>query len=619
MNDGHQVLPRHAFTEPSDDPYEGIFRTGWETDGPVREPASTDEQENTIRLPKLLPAEPTPETASSRSAAKTSAAADSRAAKMPKRQQAKEPIDRRLRVSLGLTALSTILPGAGLLGANDRKIRIFGTTVVTLVLLTSLGLAISIMVSPERVVALAVKPTVLTLITVVVAAFAVFWVILITLTHLATRPTGLPRFRRAIGALAVMALSFAVAAPMAVAARYSYDQRLLVEKVFADETQVTSDSRPTLGEQHDPWAEIPRLNIMLLGGDSAANRDPIYGVRTDTIMVASIDTRTGDTVIIQIPRNVQYTPFPPGSELAEQFPNGFTGEGDSAAWFINALWLKMDDYPSLFEDQTYRGAEALKQGVQGITGLKIDYFVLLNIDGIQQLIDAMGGVTVNINSRLPIGGDTQGRRPSGYLEPGPNQHLNGYDAMWYARSRRSSDDYHRMARQSCLVKAMIDQANPQTMLTSYEAIAAASADMVLTDIPQQALDPLVGLSLKVKDAKVTRLVFSPGNNGYDYANPDFYEMRQAVRNAVGGKAGDDPFQGETTPGSQPTSQATTPADSQEPVITVSPAEQSADSTTPSDAQPDDSASPEQNTETTEPLVDGAQNVDDACAYHPQEE
>ena len=100
------------------------------------------------------------------------------------------------------------------------------------------------------------------------------------------------------------------------------------------------------------------------------------------------------------------------------------------------------------------------------------YFALVNIDGLQQLIDAMGGVKLNVNRKLPIGGDHQtGARPHGWLKPGPDQLLDGYNAMWYARSRFDSDDYARMARQSCLVNAVIKQANPTTLLTSYEGIA----------------------------------------------------------------------------------------------------------------------------------------------------
>ena len=499
--------------------------------------------------------------------------------------------------ALGRTALltlaSTILPGLGLLGARSRFAKVLGVVFPVALLCTIAWAGLSAFADIGDFAGFTVNPSELRILIIAVIATALVWVALIAGTHLVTRPKGWNWLHRGMGALLVAALSFGVAGSAALAARYAYDQQKLVNKVFAHEDDVKSTSRPTIdGKEKDPWKNTPRLNILLLGADSADARDAEEGLRADTIMVASIDTTTGATTIIQIPRNVQYTPFPEGSEMAEAFPRGFRGEGDSALWFINALWNRVDkDYPQLFEGQTFRGAEAMKQGVQGITGLKIDYFTLLNIDGVQRLIDAMGGVEVNINERLPIGGNTSGKRPTGWLEPGPDQHLGGYDAMWYARSRSDSSDYARMARQSCLVNAIIDQANPATMLSSYEAIAAASADMVMTDIPQQVLEPLVSLSLEVKDAKINRLVFSPGKNGYDYNDPDFETMIASVQDAI--KATE----------ASPSPTATSPATS----APAAPSE-----TLPETPEP----SPALSSSPAPTLVEGAQGVEDACAYNP---
>ena len=158
----------------------------------------------------------------------------------------------------------------------------------------------------------------------------------------------------------------------------------------ADAGEVVATRRPTLNtEGPDAWAGIPRVNILLLGADGDASRkDAVakYGIRTDTIMVASIDTATGDTTLVQIPRNVQFTPFPEGTEMNDEFPYGFRGdvEGD---FYVNSIWEHVEgSRPDLFADSTYRGAEALKQGVEGITGLPIDYFVKVNMDGFKDFI-----------------------------------------------------------------------------------------------------------------------------------------------------------------------------------------------------------------------------------------
>lgn len=511
-----------------------------------------------------------------------------------------EPPTRPLRTSLLLTIASALLPGSGLLGARPRLARIVGAITALIAVVVAAYVAYFALTDPASLATAAVKPAILTGVSTALIVAGLVWVALIAATQILTRPRRLPDRRRALGALLVTALAFGVTAPTAIGARYARDQMLLVDRVFTSgPDEVKSSSRPTLEGKEDPFEDIPRLNILLLGADGSASRaDAVeqYSVRTDTIMLASIDTATGDTTLIQIPRNLQYTPFPEGSEMAELFPDGFRGE-PAEEWFINSIWAHVElEYPDLFADSTYRGAEALKQGVEGVTGLKVDYFAMLDIDGIQQLIDAMGGVTVNINQRLAIGGNSQGKRPSGYLEPGPDQHLMGYEAMWYARSRLDYSDYDRMARQSCLVGAIIRQANPTTMLTRYEAIAAASSQMVVTDIPQRDLPVIVELALRVKDAPVTRLVYSPGKNGYSYNNPDFEAMRAAV---------DDAIQDDPSPSASPTNAPGT----------SSPAPASSASSEPTTSAESPSAGPSASATAAGELTDGAQDVGDACAWH----
>lgn len=510
----------------------------------------------------------------------------------------KDSLKRRtMRRSVMFTALSALVPGLGLTGARTGRTRLVGmVTAAAFVAALVLG-GIYALSNVGGVAAMAVDQSVLSVIRFILIALVIVWVTLIAGTHLATRPRTVSTRNKGLGAAVVAFLSFCIAAPLSVGAQYTLDAGRLVDSVFADEGDVNSTSRPSINSsEDDPWASIPRLNILLLGADNSAERnyDELgVGIRTDTIMLASIDTQTGNTTLIQIPRNLQYTPFPAGSEMDTAFPEGFTGAGSTSEWYVNTIWENVElNHPELFVGQTYRGAEALKQGVEGITGQRVDYFMMLDIDGLRELIDAMGGVTVNINQPLPMGSHTYCSETNQCLQPGPNQHLNGTHALWYGRSRSTTSDYDRMARQSCLVDAIIEQANPATMLRSFEGIAAASAQMVVTDIPEQVLQPLVTLSLRVKDARVTRVVFKPGVNGYDYNDPDFEAMRQAVTNGIRAT------NGESVPSPTPTivEPTTTPSESvsAEPSLT-----------------PSASESPT--------VVDGAQEVTDACAYNPPAE
>ena len=511
-------------------------------------------------------------------------------------------LDRSFRRCATLTIASTLLPGLGLAGARQRWAKILGVLLPIGFLGGLIWLAVRAVMNPEKAIGWITNTDFLFRALVVLIAAALGWACLIALTHLITRPKGLTTTKRAIGAGLVIALTFIVSAPLAVGARYTLSQLQLLGSITGDD--VTAGSRPNIDTNaENPWKDTPRLNILLLGADSTDTRikdaGGSYTPRTDTIMVASIDTTTGDTTLIQIPRNLEHTPFPEGSKLAQLFPRGFRGAGDEAEWYVNALWEKTvaGDHPDMVEalgtpTPTYPGAEVLKQGIEGITGLHMHYFALVNIDGLEQLINAMGGVRVNVNRKLPIGGDHQtGRRPHGWVQPGENQLLDGYNAMWYARSRFDSDDYDRMARQSCLVNAVIKQADPLTMLTRYEGIAQASSDMIMTDIPRNVLSPVTQLAVKVKDASVSRLAFVNGENGFVSANPDFTLTRTRVHDAI-------------TPPTH-TSEPTTNTPTETP------------NTTKPSPTPTKQTSPEQPQPSHAP-ASTAEQVTNACAYNPQE-
>ena len=400
-------------------------------------------------------------------------------------------------------------------------------------------------VDPSGLASVAVQPDLLRVLSVSLLVAAVVWVGVVVASHLSLRGpvTG---SQRAVGGVLVGILAFAVAAPMAVAARYSYDQASLVNKVFRSEKQIKSATRPTLEAQPtptgtepapepvDPWEKKPRLNLLLLGGDAGRGR---VGTRTDTVIVASIDTKTGNTTLFSLPRNTARMPFPLDSPLYQHYPYGFTnGDGNNAEYFLNAMYQVVPaSVPADVIGETDNlGADALKLSVGEALGLDIDYYVLINLRGFQKMVDALGGITVNINTYIPIGGNSDlGIPPLEYLQPGPDQKLAGREALWYARGRYGSDDFARMDRQRCVIDAIIKQANPTNMLARYEDIAKAGKDIVLTDMPQEVLPLMVELSLRVKDGNVRSVVFKHGVNGFLSNSPNFTLMRDRVDVALG--------------------------------------------------------------------------------------
>jgi LCP family protein required for cell wall assembly len=304
---------------------------------------------------------------------------------------------------------------------------------------------------------------------------------------------------------------------------------------------------------------------------------------TDTIMVASIDTKTGNTVLTSLPRNTARMPFPSDSPLHDKFPRGWYNgyDADNLEWMLNTMYHNL---PRLVKDDIIGptanlGADALKLSVGQALGVKIDYYILVNIDGATELIDAIGGITININQRIPT--------DFGWLEPGPDQHLNGTDAVQYARSRKADDDYHRMARQRCVINAIVRQADMATILTRYEAIAAAGSQLVRTDLPATMLPALLELALRVRDGSLTGMQFTSGENGFRSANPDFELMAERFAEAIAASSA--------------------PAPAPDPSTSASPLDPNQPDPGPVDPAPTTSAPAN---------MSDTQDMADFCAYNP---
>ncbi|GAB3266097.1 hypothetical protein GCM10027425_32180 [Alteromonas gracilis] len=301
-------------------------------------------------------------------------------------------------------------------------------------------------------------------------------------------------------------LCFSVAGSLLFASHVVSVQKDFIGSMFASAT--VSD------------AHAGRYNVLLLGGDSGVTR---WGMRPDSLTVASIDAETGSTVLFGLPRNMQNFPFAEGSVMAEQFPNGF----DCEHCELNSLFTWAMDNQELFEGSANPGVEATKQAVEGITGLPINYYAMVNMKGFRHLVDAVGGVELNVRDRIPKGalGDFDGE----YIEPGV-QRLNGEDTLWFARSRMEADDYSRMARQKCVMSAMLTQLNPQTAVLRFGEIAKASKSMVSTDVPASDLDTFMDLALKARAKPLRTVSFVPPL--IETYQPDIDLIHERVEKAI---------------------------------------------------------------------------------------
>ena len=414
----------------------------------------------------------------------------------------------RYRRALMLMVMTLVVPGSAQLVAGDRRLGRIATRIWASLLVAGLAGLVLAAFHHEYAFWFVSDTTVLGWLRLGLMVLAVGWALLFLDAWRIGQPLSLSLgHRRAVVGLNGI-LCFSVAGGLLFGAHLVGVQRSFILTTFAGDTV--------------HGANDGRYNVLLVGGDSGAGR---WGLRTDSMTVASIDADTGKTVLIGLPRNMTNFPFAKGSVMHKAWPHGFDCGYPNCE--LNGVNTWVGDHLRLFKGVKNPGMDATMSAIEGITGLKINYWAFVNLAGFRGLVDAVGGVTLNVRQPIPVGG--LGSDVTGYIKPGIRK-LNGFDTLWFARSRDSSDDYSRMARQKCVMNAMLHQVSPQTVLTNFEKIAHASSAMISTDIPASEVDTFIGLALKAKGQPVATLSLVPPlvNTG----DPDIGLIQRKVTAAI---------------------------------------------------------------------------------------
>lgn len=442
----------------------------------------------------------------------------------------------KLRRGLTFLAMTLILPGSAQMAAGDKRVGRIAVRVWAGLWVTALVVGLFALVWRNGAIAVFTFGPTLRLLQGLLMALGLGWALLLIDAWRIARPPELARQHRLGFAALNLALVFVVVGGLFSSASIVSSQRDMMASVFAGggDTQVKKG----------------RYNILLMGGDAGKNRT---GLRPDSMTVASIDAETGRTVLLSLPRNMEDVPFPESSPLHDAFPNGY-GCADHSC-MLNAVYTYATEHADLYPGVDNPGAQATKEAVEGVTGLEINYWALIDLKGFEALVNAVDGITLDINKRVPIGGGST--KISGYIETGRNVHLDGYHALWFARSRSDSSDYERMARQKCVMSAMLNQLSPVTVLTKFNQIASAGKEIVATDIPTSTINTLMGLALKAKEVPISSVSFVPP---LVYpGSPDFAVIHETVRAKV--EAAEAADRGEKPASAQPVNKPATSASS----------------------------------------------------------
>jgi len=249
-----------------------------------------------------------------------------------------------------------------------------------------------------------------------------------------------------------------------------------------------------------PWDGREQLNILLIGTDQRP-KDGTYN--TDTLIVVSIDPLTKQVAMFSLPRDTVDVPVPPGP-AQQAFGSVYTKKIN--AWFT-AIRNREDLFPGTDRTRGYNGLKAI---MGNLYGLDIKYFVEVNFEGFVKVVDALGGVTINV--QIPVVDDRypgEGGRLERIYIPSGIQHMDGAQALRYARSRHTSTDFDRAQRQQRVLLSLREQADPAELIPHLPELVNALKQAVRTDIPIDQLDELLGLASEIDTRSIHSYVFAP--------------------------------------------------------------------------------------------------------------
>jgi LCP family protein required for cell wall assembly len=250
-----------------------------------------------------------------------------------------------------------------------------------------------------------------------------------------------------------------------------------------------------------PWGDDGKFDLLLLGSDAGADR---WSRRMDVMLLVEVDVTTGRVAMFGFPRNMMRVPLPPGA-ARNASPCGCFQK------LLNEVYTDATFYyPQLWPGEgNVSGIAAVRATISELAQRPIDAVLVADLWGVIKVVDAMGGIDMNVTESIydknypdPVLGSIQLRIDSG------QQHLNGRLALAYARSRHQDSDYGRMRRQQALLLAIRDQLGAATILNA-PALAAAAKGYVWTDLPRSSLPNLVDLFSRAATAQVRLYRFAP--------------------------------------------------------------------------------------------------------------
>ena len=396
--------------------------------------------------------------------------------------------------------LDALIPGTGhLLAGRRRRALVFllpvvfiAATLATLLLTTSTYRLAAEMVADEALIAL-----------ILVQAFLLVWRLAAVGSSLFNPRLPRPGIRDSVP---IALLVLVILAPQVYAGAVTQAAREAANEIFVEEPSrpvaalpsftpepdpsFLSSAPPSPSGEPSPTPDVSRINVLVIGVDAGIGRNTYL---TDTMIVMSVDP-VGHTVsMVSIPRDMVDVPLPDGRK--------YRGK-------INSLASYARHNPRQFPGYDGTGSDVLMDALGALLKIELDYYATVNLGGFVDVIDTLGGIDVNVERSFCDPTYTEYGYNNGFSINKGRRHLNGYQALAYARVRHPAgeSDFTRAARQQEVLSGVRDRIVGGKFLNDPIGLVRALGKTVSTNVPRKRLPEFVDLAVKIDRKSTYRTV-----------------------------------------------------------------------------------------------------------------
>ena len=285
--------------------------------------------------------------------------------------------------------------------------------------------------------------------------------------------------------------------------------------IYQQSTQTLAKTYKQIGEETKVIEATEPLTILLMGVDTGnvERTDPWAG-NSDSMILVTVNPKTKKVVMMSLERDILTQIQQPDGSVREAKLNAAYADG---------------------------GAELAISTIQKMMNIHIDRYVMINMQGLVQLVDAVGGIEVNNTFDFPISIEENEPEYTATVEPGKHL-INGDQALVYARMRYQDPegDYGRQKRQREVIRKVVEKVLSLNSISHYQAILRAVSKNMQTNVALDAgsIPQLLGYkdafrSIQSEQLRGEDATLADGGSYQLVTSDHLLEMQNLIRKTLG--------------------------------------------------------------------------------------